>query len=144
MTKRSSDDWHGCPIRYGAAILGDPWSLLVLRDLMFNGARHYADFLNAGEGISTNILAARLSQLETEGLIEKRPDPEHGKRFLYSLTAKGRDLLPALLEIIRWAGTWDGESEVSQAFVEDIERDRTAVAEKITRNLMHPNKGNAR
>lgn len=144
MTKRSSEDWHGCPIRYGAAIFGDPWSLLVLRDLMFNGARHYADFLNAGEGISTNILATRLSQLESEGLVGKRPDPEHGKRYLYSLTDKGRDLLPALLEIIRWSGTWDSKSEVSPAFVKGIERDRTGVAEKITRKLAQPNKGNAR
>lgn len=135
MTKRSSDDWHGCPIRYSAAVLGDPWSLLILRDLMFNAARHYADFLTADEGISTNILAARLVALENEGLIEKRADPEHGKRYLYSLTEKGRDLLPALLELIRWAGTWDKRSEVSASFTKKIAKDRTAVAKTIVANL---------
>ena len=143
MTKRTTDDWHGCPIRYSAAIFGDPWSLLVLRDLMFSGARHYADFLNAGEGISTNILAARLVALEEEGLVEKQPDPEHGKRYLYLLTEKGRDLLPTLLEIVRWAGTWDKKSEVSPAYVEKIAADRTAVAEKITGRLKPSNKGKA-
>jgi len=135
MTKRSTNDWHGCPIRYGAAIFGDHWCLLILRDLMFRGARYYADFINAGEGIATNILATRLAELEDEGILEKRPDPEHGKRFIYSLTKKGLGLIPAMLEIIDWSEKWDGQTEVPRKFATELRRDRTALARKIALEL---------
>lgn len=135
MTKRSSADWHGCPIRYGASIFGDNWCLLILRDLMFKGAKHYADFLNAGEGISTNILAARLTTLETEGIIEKHADPEHGKRFIYGLTDKGLELVPAMLEVILWANKWDENTEVPPDFARELQSNRAAMTKRIVRDL---------
>ncbi|MEM9587122.1 MAG: helix-turn-helix domain-containing protein [Planctomycetota bacterium] len=135
MTKRSSADWHGCPIRYSASIFGDRWCLLILRDLIFLQARHYADFLNAGEGISTNILAARLATLESEGLVEKQPDPEHGKRFIYQLTNKGLDLVPAFLEIVRWANKWDKKTEVPVEFARELRKDSNTLAKRIIREL---------
>jgi len=94
-----------------------------------------ADFINAGEGISTNILAARLANLEAEEIIEKHPDPEHGKRYIYSLTDKGLGLVPALLEVIDWAETWDDQTEVPAAFAKEIRSDRVALAHKITDEL---------
>ncbi len=135
MTKRTTANWNGCPIRYGAAIFGDNWCLLILRDLMFKGARHYADFINAGEGISTNILATRLAKLQAEGIIEKHPDPSHGKRYIYILTDKGLGLLPAMLEIIDWSETWDSETEVPPEFADEFRRDRLALAQKISSDL---------
>lgn len=135
MTQRTSTDWHGCPFRYGASIFGDNWSLLVLRDLMFKGARHFQDFLNAGEGIATNILTNRLKKLEAEGLVRKLPDPEHGVRKIYQLTEKGLGLIPAMLEIIDWSETWDDQTEVPPDFAEDLRSDRQALAEKITEEL---------
>jgi len=135
MTKRTTQDWHGCPIRYGAAIFGDNWCLLILRDLMFKGAKHYADFINAGEGISTNILAVRLNMFEVEGIIEKHPDPDHGKRYVYFLTDKGLGLLPAMLEIIDWSETWDNKTEVPADFSKELEKDRSALAKKIIQDL---------
>lgn len=131
MTKRTTKDWHGCPIRYGAAVFGDPWCLLILRDLMFKDARHFSDFNNAGEGISTNILAARLAMLEEERVIQKTADPKHGKRFIYSLTEKGLGLLPLMLEIIDWAGVWDEQSEVPPAFAKELRQDRAVLARRI-------------
>ena len=131
MTKRTTEDWHGCPIRYGAAVFGDPWCLLILRDLMFKGARYYADFINAGEGISTNILATRLAVLEDERIIEKSIDPDHGKRFIYSLTEKGIGLLPAMLEIIDWSEVWDDQTEVPASFAKELRQDRVALAKRI-------------
>ncbi len=135
MTKRTTQDWHGCPIRYSAAIFGDNWSMLILRDLMFKGAKHYADFINAGEGISTNILATRLARLEAEGIIAKHADPEHGKRYIYTLSDKGLGLLPAMLEMIDWAETWDMQTGVPPEFIEELRRDRSALAKKITGKL---------
>lgn len=135
MTKRSTEDWHGCPIRYGAAVFGDQWCLMVLRDLMFKEAKYYADFLNAGEGVSTNILAARLATLESEGIIDKHPDPDHGKRFVYRLTEKGLELVPAMLEIIRWSNKWDEQTEVPPEFADELKRSRNGLAKKIVREL---------
>jgi len=102
---------------------------------MFKGAKHYADFLNAGEGISTNILAACLVKLETEGVVSKHPDPAHGKRYIYTLTEKGIGLVPALLEIMDWAETWDNQTEVPPEFARELRADRSALAKKIIRNL---------
>lgn len=135
MTKRNSQDWCGCPIRYAAVIFGDDWSLLILRDLIFKGARHYADFLNADEGIATNILAARLAKLEAEGIIEKHRDANHGARYCYTLSKKGLDLIPAMLEIIDWSRKWDKYTEVSPEFAKQLRADRRALARKINREL---------
>ena len=135
MTIKYSDDWHGCPIRYGSAIFGDTWSMLILRDLMFKGARYYADFLNAGEGISTNILASRLTKLETDDVVQKMRDPDHGSRYIYTLTKKGLALVPVLLEIIAWAEKWDEQTEVPPNFSRDLRRDRKALQARIVSSL---------
>ena len=135
MVVKTSDKWHGCPVRFASAVLGDPWNLLILRDLMFKDARHYADFLTAGEGISTNVLAARLVGLEAEGIVEKSPDPDHGSRYIYRLTDKGLGLVPVMLEIIDWSELWDGRTEVTSHFAEDLRRDRKALAAKIIGEL---------
>ena len=135
MVTRRSDEWNGCPIRYGAVIFGDVWSLLILRDIAFKGARHYADFLKAGEGISTNILASRLTRLEDEGILTKVEDPENRARYVYGLTDKGKALVPVLLEIIDWSETWDPQTEVPPEFAIELRQDRGALARKIVSEL---------
>ena len=135
MTIKYSDDWHGCPIRYGSANFGDTWSMLILRDLMFKDARYYADFLNAGEGISTNILASRLTKLETDDVVQKMRDPDHGSRYIYTLTKKGLALVPVMLEIIAWAEKWDEQTEVPPNFSRDLRRDRKALQARIVSSL---------
>ena len=62
MTAKRKQEWDGCPIRFGLGIFGDKWTLLIIRDLMFKERRYYGEFLAAGEGISTNILADRLAR----------------------------------------------------------------------------------
>nr|WP_238475558.1 helix-turn-helix domain-containing protein [Rhodophyticola sp. CCM32] len=133
--KKSSAEWHGCPIRYGGAIFGDIWSLLILRDIMFKDARHYADFLNAGEGISTNILASRLSKLEAEGILTKAQDPGNKARYLYGLTDKGKGLVPVLLEIMCWSETWDDQTEVPKDFARALKEDRAALVKNTIAKL---------
>ena len=109
--------------------------MLILRDLMFKGARHYADFLNAGEGISTNILADRLAMLESEGIIIKEPDPDHGARFNYFLSPKGLGLVPAMLEIVNWSESWDPQTEVPADFIAEFRAGSTAMAQDIVDGL---------
>jgi DNA-binding HxlR family transcriptional regulator len=92
-----------CPINASLELLGDRWSLLIVRDLVFAGLRTYKEFLSGEEGIATNILADRLESLQASGLITSARDPDDGRKLVYQLTSKGFDLAPALLELGRWA-----------------------------------------
>lgn len=92
-----------CPISNSLDIWGDKWSLLLIRDLMFNKKCTYKDFLNADEGIATNILSARLAALEENEIIEKVDDPGTKNRVFYRLTTKGIELFPILVEVHLWA-----------------------------------------
>jgi DNA-binding HxlR family transcriptional regulator len=127
-TGRRSD----CPINYALQTFGDPWSLLILRDLMFTDRRSYTDFLKAEEGIATNILADRLVWLQDVDVIRKLG---HGKGARYSLTAKGLDLLPAMLELIRWSATHDAQTAAPKAFVSRSNKQRAAVEQEIREQL---------
>jgi DNA-binding HxlR family transcriptional regulator len=82
--------------------VGDRWTLLVMRDLLFYDKRRFADFLNSPERIATNILADRLDRLERCGLVRRRRYRQHPPREEYHATARGRDLVPVLRELIRW------------------------------------------
>lgn len=92
-----------CPLNFGLEIFGDKWSLLIIRDLMFFGKRYYNEFLSSAECISTNILAERLTMLEKEKIIKKHKDPAHKQKVLYSLTEKGIDLAPVIINIGLWS-----------------------------------------
>ena len=103
--KRSS-----CPIASTLDIVGDKWSLVLVRDLL-TGKRRYNQFCDSSEGVPTNLLAARLCKLEAHGIIEKHPYQTRPVRYTYTLTPAGRALLPLLQEMCRWAnahigGTW--------------------------------------
>jgi DNA-binding HxlR family transcriptional regulator len=93
-----------CPVNFALETFGDKWSLLIIRDIVFWGKKTYGDFLNSDEGIATNILAARLAQLEQVGILAKAPDPADKRRDVYSLTEKGLELIPLLVEIVAWSG----------------------------------------
>ena len=92
-----------CAIANGLEILGDRWTLLIIRDLMFTNRSEFGHFLHSGEGISTNILTERLERLQSHGIITKQPHPEHGKKFVYQLTEAGFRLAPTLIELTLWA-----------------------------------------
>ncbi|WP_310397162.1 helix-turn-helix domain-containing protein [Hymenobacter sp.] len=84
-------------------LFGDKWSLLIIRDIMFNGKRHFRELLQSEEKIASNILTDRLGKLELEGIITKGPDPDHKQKHIYRLTPAGIDLLPLLTEIGAWS-----------------------------------------
>jgi DNA-binding HxlR family transcriptional regulator len=91
-----------CPIANVLDVFGDKWSLLVIRDL-FLGKTRYVDFAQSMEKIPSNILANRLKRLELTGVVEKTAYSQKPLRYQYELTQKGRDLLPVLEAMERWA-----------------------------------------
>lgn len=114
----------GCPIGIALDLVGDPWTLLIVRDLMFKGGKTFADFLTAGEGIATNVLSDRLARLEANGLVDKVRDSEDARRFNYRLTARGIDLAPVLVELVLWSSRYektDAPPEVVKAMQADRE-----------------------
>jgi len=92
-----------CPLNASVEMLGDRWSLLIIRDMMLRGFRSYKEFLECYEGIATNILADRLRKLQAYGIIAAKPDPKDARKVHYSLTPKGIDLAPVLTEMVLWA-----------------------------------------
>ncbi len=98
---------------------------------MFQDRKYYRDFLEAGEGISTNILADRLLRLEAAEIITKTRDPQHGKRFIYRLTTKGMALIPVMLELMKWAADFDDYTEMPKSFVNRLRSNSPAIAEEI-------------
>jgi DNA-binding HxlR family transcriptional regulator len=91
-----------CPINMSVEVFGDRWTLLIIRDMMFGGKRHFRELQRSEEHISSNILADRLARLVEEGIVTKRDDPSHKQKAIYSLTEKGIDLLPVLAQIGAW------------------------------------------
>ena len=92
-----------CPVNLALEVFGDRWSLIIIRDIMFNGKRSFRELLQSEEKIATNILTDRLAMLEREKIISKEPDPEHKQKNIYGLTQKGIDLLPIMVEIGAWS-----------------------------------------
>lgn len=93
----------GCPINLTLEVVGDKWSLIVLRDIMFGNRRHFRELLaNSEEGIASNILADRLKRLIEEGILTKADDPTHKQKAVYSLTEKGIALFSVLAQMSAW------------------------------------------
>jgi len=113
-----------CPISFGLEIFGDKWSLLILRDIFFKGAKHYREFLSGNERIATNILASRLKKMVDQGLIEKKRDESNRRQYIYIPTKKGLELIPTMLEIVLWSANNDPETEAVESYVRRL-RNRT-------------------
>jgi DNA-binding HxlR family transcriptional regulator len=92
-----------CPINLALEVFGDRWTLLIIRDLMFAGKRHFRELLQSDERIASNILADRLNRLVDHGLVTRSGDPSHKQKAVYSLTDKGIDLLPVLAQMGIWS-----------------------------------------
>ncbi|WP_433337421.1 winged helix-turn-helix transcriptional regulator [Spirillospora sp. CA-294931] len=92
----------GCPVNLSLEIFGDRWTLLVLRDVIFTGARHFRELLAGPEGISSNILADRLALLVEHGLLTKAGNPSHKQKVTYSLTEPAIELVPVFAQLSTW------------------------------------------
>lgn len=112
----------GCPLNASVEMLGDRWSLLIIRDMMLAGARSYKNFLNSYEGIATNILADRLRKLVAYKIITTEKDPSDGRKLIYLLTPKGIALAPVLTEMVLWAAAH--EDTENRALVRQMRADK--------------------
>jgi len=135
MAKDDDTVWEGCPIRFGMGVFGDKWTLLIIRDLMFKGKKHFGEFSDPEERISTNILADRLARLQRQGVITKQPDPHNRSKFVYGLTQKGLDLLPVMLAIVDWAQRYDPHTEVPAEFITRLRKDPAAFRRQLLAEL---------
>jgi len=111
-----------CPLNASIEMLGDRWSLLIIRDMMLRGSRTYKEFLACDEGIATNVLADRLRRLIDYGILTTHPDPSDGRKQIYRLTAKGMDLAPVLTEMVLWASAH--EDTGNEALVRLMTKDK--------------------
>jgi DNA-binding HxlR family transcriptional regulator len=112
----------GCPLNASVEMLGDRWSLLIIRDMMLRGARTYKAFLECYEGIATNILTDRLRKLAAYEIITAQPDPSDRRKVIYLLTKKGIDLAPVLTEMVLWAAAH--EDTGNQALIKQMRADK--------------------
>ena len=119
----------GCPLNASLEMLGDRWSLLIIRDMMLLGSRTFKEFLGSYEGIATNILANRLRKLEAYGIIRAERDPSDGRKLIYQLTPKGIDLAPVLTEMVLWAGRY--EKTENRALLRLMQKDKRLFLEGI-------------
>ena len=144
MNQPSCGHRSHCPISYALDIVGDRWTLIVLRDLIIVGKRHFREFLASEEGIASNILTARLKLLEACGIVSRRPDPDNARQVIYEPTVKGLDLLPAMLELARWGGTYDPKTAAPKDLLRKIEKDRGSVERDIRAGHDVKSKGSSR
>jgi len=108
------EDAHrsGCPINLTLEMLGDRWSLIVIRDIMFGNRRHFRELLTGSvEGIASNVLADRLKRLFEAGLLTRRDDPTHRQKAIYSLTEPAIQLVPLLAQMGAWGRRFTPVSE---------------------------------
>ncbi|HWJ28874.1 MAG TPA: helix-turn-helix domain-containing protein [Flavisolibacter sp.] len=126
-----------CPLNFWVELLGDKWSLLIIRDLIFFDKHYYGEFLSSMEGISTNILADRLAMLEGEGFIWKDYDREHKQKIIYRLTEKGIDLLPVIMEIGLWSDKYALHIPVDkkEMILKGVKKNRTRALQAMKKKL---------
>ena len=129
--KKRSD----CPLSCSLDVFGDKWSLLIIRDLMFQNKCTYNDFLKSAEGIATNILASRLKGLEENGVIEKSAHPDSKAKILYKLTQKGIDLLPIIMEVYIWADKYLTIPNNIKATIKEAKKDKDKFIKQVTKEL---------
>ncbi|WP_281615997.1 helix-turn-helix domain-containing protein [Flammeovirga sp. SubArs3] len=116
-----------CPISFALDFFGDKWTLLIIRDMIFDQKRFYKDFQNSGEKIATNILSDRLKKLEQNGVIRSEVYALKKTQKEYFLTEKGKSLLPVLLDMMVWSFDYNNELNVTAEFIQKVKNSREEV-----------------
>ena len=125
-----------CCVSYSLNFFGDRWTILILRDMMFDGKKAFIEFLHSDEKIASNILNDRLRMLLAEGFVNKRVSPDNKSKFLYSLTDKAIDLLPMIMEIQAWGEKYNPNSvhlPIMDAWAADKEGTNRSQQERLRR-----------
>ena len=113
-----------CPINFALELFGDPWSLLIISDIVYFGKKTYGEFLASEEGMATNILASRLAHLEHQGLLVKKSSEQDKRKEEYVLTEKGLDLIPVLVEMANWSAEHDPHTAAPAAWIALVKAER--------------------
>lgn len=129
--KKTQHRRSDCPISFGLETFGDRWTLLIIRDIVYFGKKTYGEFLESDEGIATNILADRLAQLEDNGILVKTHSATDKRREIYTLTDKGLDLIPILLEIAQWSFKHDPQTGAPEAWIATVKANKEAMTALI-------------
>ncbi|WP_087017428.1 winged helix-turn-helix transcriptional regulator [Thaumasiovibrio subtropicus] len=130
MQRRSN-----CPISNVLDIVGDKWSLLIVRDLLFFGKQTFSEIQTSDERVATNILSSRLEKLENDGLITKQADTRDKRKKVYLLSEKGIDMLPIMLEMILWSSKHDPDTNAPQDLVKRIQTDKIQLMSEVVSQL---------
>jgi DNA-binding HxlR family transcriptional regulator len=113
-----------CPINFALELFGDPWSLLIVRDIVYFGKKTFGEFLASDEGMATNILASRLAHLERQSILTKAPSESDRRKDEYSLTEKGLDLIPVLVDMADWSADYDPQTGAPADWIALMRADR--------------------
>ena len=132
----------GCPINLSLEVFGDRWSLIILRDMIFGGKRHFRELLNRSiEGIASNILADRLKRLMELGMLTKADDPSHKQKAIYSLSEMAITLVPIMAHLGAWGRVWLPASEELSVRAELLEKGGPPLWEQFMDELRHEHLG---
>lgn len=128
---KRNDRKSDCAINFSLENIGDPWSLLIVRDIVFFGKKTFGEFLASDERIGTTTLARRLKELEDKGILAKTPNTEDGRIEEYSLEAKGLDLIPLLLDLTAWGAHHDPKTGANKSWIKLIQKHRVVILRRI-------------
>jgi len=115
---------NGCPFAFSMASFGDKWTLLILRQIILMHNKYYDEILKMEEGISTNILADRLKDMENRRILTRRKDPDNKRRWIYKPTGKALDLIPMLFELAIWSAKYDPYTGVTKKHLDAFTKQR--------------------
>lgn len=124
-----------CPIVYSLDIWGDPWSLVILREILILHKRHYREFMTMREGISTNILASKLESLVKAGILEKKQEGKSKKDIVYIPTQKGIELTPVITAIMSWGLRYNPKTDLSIPIMKCVWDNPDEATKKILHDL---------
>jgi DNA-binding HxlR family transcriptional regulator len=141
VEKMDDDHRSDCPINLSLEVFGDRWTLLVIRDVMFGGKRHFRELLRSEEGIASNILADRLRKLVEEEMLTKSPDPTHKQKAIYSLTEKSISLVPVFAQLGAWGSRHLPASEEASAIPRALEAGGPAMWRRFMAELREEHLG---
>jgi DNA-binding HxlR family transcriptional regulator len=128
-----------CPINFALEMFGDPWSLLIIRDIVYFGKKTYGEFLASEEGMATNILASRLARLQQQGILVKKLSDKDKRKEEYILTEKGLDLIPVLVEIANWSAEHDPQTTAPAAWIALTKTEREKMIQLIRETVQSGN-----
>ena len=132
---KRADRKSDCAINYSLEVIGDAWSLLIIRDMVTHGKKTYGEFLASDEGIGTSVLARKLSHLEQQGIISRQPSATDRRKEEYVLTEKGIALAPILNELAVWGAAYDRQTGANKQAIAEYLSDRQGVIDRTQQVL---------